>query len=88
MTQLVRTTITIPEDLLRQLKTKAVNKKISVSTLITNAIQKETPSPAKKRKKIKDPMKFAGVFSIGIDKIYDNRDELYDEDIKRHLGNR
>lgn len=84
MTTVTRTTITIPEHTLRQLKMKAVMHNTSVSGLI-NKIVNDSLHKKKKKKQDKDPMKLLGVFNIGINKIYDNRDELYYEDDKRHL---
>jgi len=84
MTDMVKTTITIPEDILEKAKLMAVREKISLSKIMRDALQEKV---ARKRgRKVKDPMKLLGTFSIGIKKIYNKRSDLYDEHIRRKMG--
>lgn len=86
MQPLVRTTITIPQNLYKLIKMKAVVKNTSVSGLVTDLIKQDiSPGPVTKTKK-KDPMSTLGVFKIGIKEIYKSRDELYEDHLKRKMG--
>lgn len=76
MAHVTRTTITIPSDTLRN--------NTSVSTLIIKNIEKELGQ--KEKGQGKNPMRLLGVLSLGIDKLYDSRDDLYEDELKRKMG--
>lgn len=81
---LVKTTVTIPEDIIRQAKLVALSENTTLSDLIRSALEDKV-KPHKK-KKLKDPMKLAGTFTMGIDKLYSKRSDLYDDRLKRKMG--
>ena len=87
MQTLVKTTITLPEDLLQQAKIRAIHKNVTLSQLIRNGLAKEIgittkakPTPAK------DPLRHLGVFKLGIKSVYTKRSEIYDDHLKRNMG--
>ncbi len=85
MQNLVKTTLTIPEELLQQAKITAIKENTTLSQLVREGLfervqLKRSPS------KSKDPMRLLGKFSLGINKIYNKRSDLYDEHIKRKMG--
>ena len=84
MSNLVKTTITLPEDILHKAKLAAVKEKTTVSQLIREALDNRL-NPINKRK-VKDPMKLLGRYSLGIKKIYNKRSDLYDDYILRKMG--
>lgn len=84
MSDLVKTTITLPEDLLQKAKLMAIREKTTLSKVMRVAIEDKVSQ--KRGRKVKDPMKLLGTFSIGIKKIYNKRSDLYDEHIKRKMG--
>ena len=87
MSPLIRTTNTMPQDDYKMLKMKSVVENTSVSGLIKQMVKKNIRhQPYKKIKTKEDPMKTLGVFNIGINKIYNNRDELYGDHLKRKMG--
>ncbi len=81
---LVKTTVTIPEDLLRMAKLKAVQEKTTVSDLIRDGLKTRLQRPRMIEKK--DPMRLAGRFRLGSAKIYNKRSDLYDDHILRKMG--
>lgn len=85
MSNLVRTSVLIPEDLLQMAKLKAVKEKTTVSDMIRNVLHDQVHGKNAVAKK-KDPMKSLGKFSLGITKIYNKRSDLYDEHIRRKMG--
>ena len=86
MKKLIRTTITIPENLYRQAKVNAAFLRESFSAYVVSSLEQKVTgnSLTKKGKKI-DPMKTLGVFSLGVKKIPD-REKLYDKYLKRKMG--
>ncbi len=84
MPQLIRTTITMPKSLNKQLKLKAAVENSSVSALITEIVEKDIFKGFKKKKK--DPLEILGKFNIGIKKAYNKRSELYEKHLKRKVG--
>lgn len=84
MADLVKTTVTIPEDILQAAKLQAVREKTTLSSLIREALRGKVAS--RKKRKVKDPMKLLGKYSLGIKKIYNKRSDLYHEHIKRKMG--
>lgn len=85
MPQLARTTITLPEDLLYQLKIKSITENSSVSHLIVDVVKKSLYQTTTIKAK-KEPLETLGKFKLGAKKIYSNRDELYKNQIKRKMG--
>lgn len=88
MQQMIRTTITFPEDIYQQLKIMAVMEKKTLSDVVTNlARQTKTDINQKKKlKKNKDILNVLGGFHIGISHTYNNRDELYENHTKHKMG--
>lgn len=86
MKKLIRTTITIPEDIYKQAKIKASLLRESFSAYVVESLQ-ERLSLVRTREKTKrvDPKKTLGVFSIGVKKIL-KRSEIYAQYLKRKLG--
>lgn len=78
MSQLLRTTITIPEDLWKMLKMRAVVEKKSVSELLSESANRYLKRTST-RTISKEAKKALGGFKLGIDKLYGNRDQLYEE---------
>lgn len=85
MQNLIKTTVTIPEETLLLIKYLALQRGTSVSEIFREALREKVNLPKKTAGK-KDPMRLLGRFSIGIDKIYNKRSDLYDEHIKRKMG--
>lgn len=75
--QRVRTTITLPGDLLQAVKIIAVQKKKPLSTFIQIALEKEIGQPKPK----KDLMSLMGKFSFDIEGTL-SRKEIYAEHLK------
>lgn len=84
MQNLVKTTVTIPEDILKRAKLVAIQEKTTLSEILRDALKKRVYGYTRTTKK--DPLKFMGVFSLGIKKIYDKRSDLYEEHLKRKMG--
>lgn len=84
MADLVKTTITIPEDILKRAKLVALQEKTTLSEILRDALKKRVYGYT--RTINKDPLKFMGAFSIGIKKIYNKRSDLYEEHLKRKMG--
>lgn len=82
---LIRTTVVIPEDLLRTAKLFAILENKTVSDLIRDGLRDRLRG--KEEKKTEDPMSLLGTFSLGAKKIYKKRSNLYAEHIKRKMGN-
>lgn len=84
MADMLKTTITIPEDILYKAKLMAVRERTSLSKIMREALEEKVER--KWGKKVKDPMRLAGVFKLGIKKLYNKRSDLYDDYIKRKMG--
>ena len=85
MSNLVRTTITVPEPLYSQAKMLAASKGESFSSFIANLLHQGIKGK-KLTKKVKDPLSTLGKYSLGDKAPYKNRGELYDEHLKRKMG--
>ena len=85
MSQLVKTTIMLPEELLQMAKYTAVREKTTVSGLIKTSLEQRLNGRIKK-KQVKDPMSSLGKLRLGINKIYNKRSDLYEEHIRRKMG--
>ena len=88
MSNLIKTTITVPEDLLDKAKFRALQEKKTLSMLIRESLYERVfyPIKEKKKEKKKDPTSFLGAFHIGITKIYNKRSDLYERHLKRKMG--
>ena len=88
MADTVKTTIMLPEKILREAKIAAINERTTLSNIIASGIELRLgkPSKIKKSGQKKDPLRFLGAFSIGIKNPYKHRSDLYDEHIKRKMG--
>lgn len=84
---LVKTTITLPEELIKRAKIASVEERITLSEFIRDGMEWRLRGTHRlKKKKIKDPMKLLGRLSLGVEKIYDKRSDLYEDHIKRKMG--
>lgn len=86
MTQMVKTTIILPEDLLQQAKVKAIHEKKTLSQLVSEGLETRLTAEKQTRKAPADPMKTLGKLKLGITKVYEHRSELYDDHLKRKMG--
>lgn len=84
MADLVKTTITLPEELLEKAKMVAIREKTTLSGLMRQTL--EAKIMHRRGKLVKDPMRLAGIFKLGIKKIYNKRSDLYDDHIFRKMG--
>ncbi len=85
MQKLIRTSITIPEDIYKDARVVAAKKSESLSKFITQSIRIRMYGKAKPKKKT-DPTKILGKYSLGGKEPYKHRSELYDEHLKRKMG--
>ncbi|OGF99617.1 hypothetical protein A3D78_04580 [Candidatus Gottesmanbacteria bacterium RIFCSPHIGHO2_02_FULL_39_14] len=88
MADMVKTTIMLPEDILREAKITAVNEKTTLSKVIRESLETRLGKTIRTRniKQNKDPLRFLGAFSIGIKVPYKHRADLYEEHLKRKMG--
>lgn len=86
MTNMVKTTIMLPEETFKQAKIKAVNENTTLSRLINKALQDELEPKAQVKKDI-DPMQTLGKYTLGIKKNETfHRKDMYDDYLKRKMG--
>jgi hypothetical protein len=86
MKKLIRTTITVPEDIYKQAKVKASLVQESFSAYVTEALyEKINQMINQPLKKKMNPQQTLGVFSLGIKKIL-SRKKLYETHLQRKLG--
>lgn len=87
MADLVKTTIMIPEDELKQAKMAAIRENKTLSEIIRDALVERTPRRAIRGVKKKDPLRLAGIFKLGIKRgeTFRRRD-IYDDYVKRKMG--
>lgn len=78
----VRTTITLPEELLKAAKIAAVHERKSLSAVITEALEEKLAQQQEKGLPTRDPMTLLGKYSLGI-KSKLRRKDLY-ADYLRH----
>ena len=87
MADIVKTTITIPEDELMRAKMAAIQENKTLSEIIREAIAQRIPGRTAKREKKKDPMRLAGLFKLGVKKEDTfRRKDIYDQYLKRKMG--
>lgn len=84
MGNLVKTTVTIPEDIIKAARVTAVNEGTTLSNIIREGL--ELRIYKRPRMKIKDPMSLLGKYNLGAGKIYNKRSDLYDDHLKRKMG--
>lgn len=84
-TQMVRTTITLPTQLLQQLKMQAVREKKTVSKLVVEAAENKLKT-SRKPFPILDPLKMLGKYKLHAKKneTY-RREDMYDEYLKHKV---
>ncbi|OGM20981.1 hypothetical protein A2714_02270 [Candidatus Woesebacteria bacterium RIFCSPHIGHO2_01_FULL_38_9] len=75
MTNIVKTTLNIPEDILQKAKLLSVEEKKTLSKIITESLEQRIG--IKKRKIPKSPLSTLGKLRIGVDKIYKKRSDIY-----------
>ena len=92
MRDLIRTSITIPENVFIHVRILAAQKGESVSKYITRMLREKTQTPY--HTQVKDPMSLLGVYNV-TDKsprLYTSRSELYEDHLTRKMegkvGNR
>lgn len=84
MSNMVKTTIVIPEDVLQALKIQAIQQKTTVSKILWENLSADKPSNAPwKKKGDKSFNKSLGVFSLGIKQPYKHREELYEDELNQ-----
>lgn len=89
MADMVKTTFTLPPDLLERAKFRALQEKATVSELVREGLETRVSQPLtfSKRLKKKDPMRLAGIFKIGIKRGETfRRKDMYDDYFKRKMG--
>ncbi len=84
VSNLIKTTITLPEDLLQRAKFTAIHEKTTVSQIMRDALDTRTRKPKLPVKKV-NPMRYLGVFKLGIKEPYKKREDLYEDHIKRKM---
>lgn len=83
MANLVRTTITVPNDIYRQARLLAAAEDISLSKLISRVLKILVRG---EEIEVDDPMNSLGSLSLGIKKVYQSRGEIYEERLGRKMG--
>jgi hypothetical protein len=86
MTQMVKTTIVLPEDQLQQAKLKAVAEKKTLSSLIRQGLDLVLSASKKPKKADIDPMQTLGKLRLGSKDERYHRSEMYDDYLKRKVG--
>lgn len=84
MKKLIRTTITLPEDIYQQAKIKASLMRESFSAYVASSLQQRM-SQMRVIKEKNNPKNVMGVFSLGIKKL-PKREKLYEKIIRKKLG--
>ncbi len=85
MSNLVRTTISVPEDIYQQARITAAALKISLSGLITRILE-EKISGQKVQVSSAQAKKIIGSLDLGIGKIYQKRSDLYAKNPRAKVG--
>jgi predicted CopG family antitoxin len=84
MKNLIRTSITIPEDVYASARVLAAQQGESVSKFITRILTKRIYQRQNASAK-SDPLQILGKYSFGKKKPYQKRSDIYDENIKHKL---
>jgi len=80
----IRTTIMIPEELLKAAKIAAVERNTSLSALIKNGLKKEVSRAMPKKKNTGKLTDLLSKYSLGINKI--KREDIYDDYFRKRLS--
>ena len=86
MSNLARTTITLPEHLYNQVKIIAASKGASFSSYVADVLELKVGVKKSKKTKTADPLSVLGRLSLGGKEPYKRRSELYEEHVKRKMG--
>lgn len=86
MMQMIKTTLVLPEDQLRQAKIKAIEEKTTVSKYVSQLLREKLQSPPSLHQKDLDPMKTLGKLKLGRTSETYRRSEMYEEYLKRKMG--
>lgn len=85
MSNLIRTTITIPEDVYNQARIIAASSDHSLSSFISRLVKEKITGV--KKKDIKNNLfSSVGIFKLGVKKIYKKRDDLYKDRLAGQMG--
>ncbi len=85
MTNLLKKTISIPEDLYSQIKILAATQGNNFSSFLVKILTERIKGKRVTKRKV-DPMSTLGVFSLGGKLPYKHREDLYDDYIKEKMG--
>lgn len=85
----IRTTVILPDELFQKAKLKAVLDKITLSEVLKNALENhlDDKKPKTVVAKKQNKRSWLGAFKIGISNVYDKRSDLYEDHLKRKMGN-
>ena len=75
MTNIVKTTLNIPLDVLQKAKMLSIDEKKTLSRVVTEALEKKVG--IKKLKISKNPLSTLGKLRIGVNKVYNKRSDIY-----------
>ena len=77
MAQLVKTTINLPDSLIKAAKIVAIEQRTSVSKLIATALS-EKIGLKRNSPNVADPIDLLGKYSLGVKQLYKKRSDLYE----------
>jgi len=91
MSNLIRTTVIVPEELLEWAKLTALRLNSSVSQLTRKGLEQLRSNPANLKRKIgaesqNDWRKWAGSLDLGGKEPYKKRSDIYEEHLRRKLS--
>jgi hypothetical protein len=86
MTNLIRKTITVPENIYTQTKIVASSEDMSFSAYVSDVLEKSIKG-YQVDLDTKNPSETLGTLSLGATKPYKKRSDIYDEHINRKMGN-
>ena len=84
----VKTTVSLPGDLIQRAKITAVEHKLTLSHLIRKGLEKEIDfyQSAPLNDRTMNPLRHLGIYKIGIQRSYKKRADIYEKLLKRNLG--
>ena len=83
MSNLVRATVTIPEDIYTQARIVAAYNQTSFSQFVSNTLKSSINIQSTHI--TKDPFRLAGSLHLGVNKTID-RNEIYDDRLRKKMG--
>ena len=83
MSNLIRATITIPEDIYTQARIVAAYNKTSFSQFVSNTLK--SGINIQSTNITKDPFRLAGSLHLGVNKSI-HRNEIYDDRLRKKMG--